>query len=265
MRRELSLTIAFCLAAESAFAAIPVTDSQRETQEKKISDCMQKARVYKQDTLKPSQGITKSVKTPGSATGSVPQAGATNVTGQGASGALGYVSGIDYSALVPAQSGTGAATATPASLGLNTAAQAVLALSNVSTGIQGNKAGQLIAALAMGGLSLAQGAWDQNSLARANNGAQWNQVLMTALMTAKLFNQRGVNMPRRVQQRREHSHILAFPSHFHHPCDDSRQQRDRDADPVRRRDSDGQSLSSPRLGRRTGGGRQRLLAGAGDR
>ena len=54
MRRELSLTIAFCLAAESAFAAIPVTDSQRETQEKKISDCMQKARVYKQDTLKPS-------------------------------------------------------------------------------------------------------------------------------------------------------------------------------------------------------------------
>ena len=45
----------------------------------------------------------------------------------------------------------------------------------------------------MGGLSLAQGAWDQNSLARANSGAQWNQVLMTALMTAKLFNQRGVN------------------------------------------------------------------------
>jgi hypothetical protein len=194
MRRELSLTIAFCLAAESAFAAIPVTDSQRETQEKKISDCTQKARVYKQETLKPSQGITQSVKTPGSANGSVPQAGATNMTGQGASGALGYVSGIDYSALVPAQTSGGAATVTPASLGLNTAAQAVLALSNVSTGIQGNKASQLVAALAMGGLALAQGAWDQNSLARANNGAQWNQVLVTALMTAKLFNQRGVNI-----------------------------------------------------------------------
>ena len=110
MRRELSLTIAFCLAAESAFAAIPVMDSQREMKEKKISDCMQKARVYKQDTLKPSQGITQSVKTPGSATGSVPQAGATNVTGQGASGALRYVSGIDYSALVPAQTSDGAAT-----------------------------------------------------------------------------------------------------------------------------------------------------------
>ena len=192
MRRELSLTIAFCLASGSGFAAIPVMDSQRETQEKKISDCMQKARVYKQDALKPSQGITKSVTTPGSATGSVPQAGATNLTGQGASGALGYVSGIDYSALVPAETSGAAATVTPASLGLNTAAQAVLALSNVSTGMQGNRASQLVAALAMGGLSLAQGAWDQNSLARANNGAQWNEVLMTALMTAKLFNQRGV-------------------------------------------------------------------------
>jgi hypothetical protein len=83
---------------------------------------------------------------------------------------------------------------TPASIGLDTSAQAVLALTNVSTGIEANKAGQLIAALAMGSLSLAQGAWDQNGLARANNGGEWNQVLMTALMTARLFNHRGVNM-----------------------------------------------------------------------
>ena len=194
MRRKFSLAVLFCLTAEAAFGAIPVTDNQRETQEKKISDCMQKARVYKQDALKPSQGITKSVSTPGSATGTVPQAGATNVTGQGASGALGYVSGIDYTNLVPPPSGNGQAFATPASLGLNATAQAVSALTNVSTGIEANKAGQLIAALAMGSLSLAQGAWDQNGLARANNGGEWNQVLMTALMTARLFNQRGVNL-----------------------------------------------------------------------
>jgi hypothetical protein len=194
MRLEFSLAVLFCLTAEAAFGEIPVTDSQRETQEKKISDCMQKARVYKQDALKPSQGITKSVSTPGSATGTVPQAGAANVTGQGASGTLGYVSGIDYTNLVPPPSGNGQAFATPASLGLNATAQAVSALTNVSTGIEANKAGQLIAALAMGSLSLAQGAWDQNGLARANNGGEWNQVLMTALMTARLFNQRGVNL-----------------------------------------------------------------------
>ena len=194
MRHKFSLAVLFCLTADAALGAIPVTDNQRETQEKKISDCMQKARVYKQDTLKPSQGITKSVSTPGSATGTVPQAGATNVTGNGGSGALGNVSGIDFSSLVPAQSGNGSTAATPASLGLDTTAQAVLALTNVSAGIEANKAGQLIAALAMGSLSLAQGAWDQNGLARANNGGQWNQVLVTALMTARLFNQRGVNL-----------------------------------------------------------------------
>jgi hypothetical protein len=104
------------------------------------------------------------------------------------------VSGIDYTNLVPPPSGNGQAFATPASLGLNATAQAVSALTNVSTGIEANKAGQLIAALAMGSLSLAQGAWDQNGLARANNGGEWNQVLMTALMTARLFNQRGVNL-----------------------------------------------------------------------
>jgi hypothetical protein len=194
MRRNLSLALALCLAAGTALGAIPVTDNQRETQEKKISDCMQKAKVYKQDTLKPSQGITKSVSTSGSATGTVPQAGTANITGQGASGALGYVSGIDFTSLVPAQSGGGQAVVTPASLGLDTTAQAVLALTNVSTGIDANRAGQVIAALAIGTLSLAQGAWDQNGLARANNGGEWNQVLMTALMTARLFNQRGVTM-----------------------------------------------------------------------
>jgi hypothetical protein len=194
MRRNLSLAVVFCLTASAAIGAIPVTDNQRETQEKKISDCMQKARVYKQDTLKPSQGITKSVSTPRSAAGSVSQAGTANMTGQGASGALGAVSGIDYSSLVPVQGGGGQAAVTPASLGLDTSAQAVLALTNVSTGIEANKAEQLIAALAMGSLSLAQGAWDQNGLARSNNGGEWNQVLMTALMTARLFNQRGVNM-----------------------------------------------------------------------
>ena len=68
----------------------------------------------------------------------------------------------------------------------------------------------------MGGLSLAQGAWDQNSLARANNSAQWNQVLMTALMTAKLFNQRGVNM---LGGSSSAANILTFfPSKpLHHP------------------------------------------------
>jgi hypothetical protein len=213
MRRKLSLALVLCLAAGAAHGAIPVTDNQRETQEKKISDCMQKARVYKQDSVKPSQGITKSVSTPGSATGTVPQAGTANVTGQGASGSLGTVSGIDYSSLVPAQSGGGQAFATPASLGLDTSAQAILALTNVATGIEANKAGQLIAALAMGSLSLAQGAWDQNGLApqwrRMESGADDRADDRAALESARRQH------VRRREQRREPHDLPARAGLFH--------------------------------------------------
>ena len=193
MRRDLALVLAVCLGSDGALAAIPVTDSANETQEKKISDCMQKARVYKQETQKPSEGITKSVKTPGSAAGSVPNVGAADLTGQGANGASGYVSGMDFTPLAPAQTGGAASTITPGALNLNTVAEAVQALTSVSGALGGNKAGQLVAAAAMGALSLAQGSWDQNSLSRANNGAQWNQVVMGAATTADFFNLRGVN------------------------------------------------------------------------
>jgi hypothetical protein len=193
MRRELALVLLVCLGSDGALAAIPVTDSAHETQEKKISDCMQKARVYKQETQKPSEGITKSIRTPGSAAGSVPNVGVADLTGQGASGASGYVSGMDLTPLAPAQTGGGSAAVTPGALNLNTVAEAVQALTSVSGALGGNKAGQLVAAAAMGALSLAQGSWDQNSLARANNGAQWNQVLMGAFTTADFFNLRGVN------------------------------------------------------------------------
>ena len=192
MRHELSVAALLWVAAVPASAAIPVTDSANEAQEKKISDCMQKARVYKQQTLTPAQGITKSVKTPGSATGSIPQVGTTDVTGQGASGATGYVSGIDFTPLAtPAQ--IGSPVLTPGSISLDTVAQAVQALSNMSGALSGNKTGQIAAAAAVGVLSLIQGSWDQNSSARLNNIAQWNQVLMGLSTTAGLFNLQSIN------------------------------------------------------------------------
>jgi hypothetical protein len=46
----------------------------------------------------------------------------------------------------------------------------------------------------MGVLALTQSAWNQNSTARTNNGALWNQVIQLATVTAQLINQRGVNM-----------------------------------------------------------------------
>jgi len=89
---------------------------------------------------------------------------------------------------LPTISSTGAQTAS--SLNLGTVAQAVGALSGVTTALQSNHSNTQAASAMMGNLALSQLAWNQNSGARINNGAMWNQLIMTAVMTAQLFNQR---------------------------------------------------------------------------
>jgi hypothetical protein len=183
--RILLAPIPFLALAPAAFAQAPVDDSARNATEKSIADCMTKARVYKQQTTQPSQGVQQSVATPGPST--VPAAGTTDVTGSGSSAASGTVSGIDFSSL-PTVSSTGAPTVS--SLNLGAVAQAVGALSGVATALQGNNSNTQAASAMIGNLALSQLAWNQNSGARINNGAMWNQLIMTAVMTAQLFNQR---------------------------------------------------------------------------
>ena len=186
MRLKLILVpILFLARAPAAFAQVPVDDSARNATEKSISDCMTKARVYKQQTTQPSQGVQQSVATPGPST--VPAAGTTDVTGSGSSAASGTVSGIDFGSL-PTVSSTGAPTVS--SLNLGAVAQAVGALSGVATALQSNNANTQAASAMIGNLARSQLAWNQNSGARINNGAMWNQLIMTAVMTAQLFNQR---------------------------------------------------------------------------
>lgn len=192
-RRHFLITAAAVVWSGGAAADVPVADLPRQGTEKSIADCMHKARVYKDQTLDPSKGVTKSVKTPGSASGTVPATGKADVTGTKADVSNGKISGMDFSNLQPAQTDDGKTVYTPASLKMSGSAQTVLSLSNVSTAVSGNAADQLLAALAMGAAPLSQGAWDQNSQARANIGAQWNQVLMASLLTAQLFNQRTID------------------------------------------------------------------------
>ena len=56
LHRLFPLASAFLAGIGPAFADVPVTDAARETTEKSISDCMTKARVYKEQTMQPSQG-----------------------------------------------------------------------------------------------------------------------------------------------------------------------------------------------------------------
>jgi hypothetical protein len=73
-------------------------------------------------------------------------------------------------------------------------AQTVAALGAVASGIQGNKSNTQIASAIIGALALSQSAWNQNNSARSNNGGMWNQAIMVTSLTARLFNQRGLNL-----------------------------------------------------------------------
>jgi hypothetical protein len=190
MRHRLVLApILFLAVAPAARAQVPVDDAARNVTEKSIADCMTKARVYKQQATQPSQGIRQSVVTPGAS--NVPAAGTTDVTGSGGAPSAGTVSGIDFSSLSFAAPGGGQSVS---ALNLGAVAQAVGALSSVSTALQANKSSGQEASAMIGTLTLSQSAWNQNSGARINNGAMWNQLIMTAIMTAQLFNQRNLQM-----------------------------------------------------------------------
>ncbi|MBG0800410.1 hypothetical protein HUN39_16185 [Methylocystis sp. FS] len=194
MRLSLGVAVAGFLWVATAGAVVPVIDPPREGTEKSIADCMKKARVYKDQTLEPSKGITKSHNTPGSAAGSVPPAGGADVSGSRADASGGSLSNMDLSNLTPAQPTSGPAAYTPQSLNLKTSAQTVSSLQNMAPALASNTSEQRYASLAIGALPLAQGAWDQNSQARSNNGALWNQLIMAGLLTTQLVNQRNVNV-----------------------------------------------------------------------
>jgi len=189
-RKALLFSVALLCVATGARADIPVQDTARERTEKSISDCMTKAKIYKQQTQQPSHGIQQSVQTPGPS--GVPSAGSTVVSGMGTTApSTGQVSGVDFSQVPMVAPGGGQSAG---ALGLNTVAQTVASLGATSPALSSNNSNTQAASAMMGALQLTQWAWNQNSTARTNNGALWNQVIQLATVTAQLINQRGVNM-----------------------------------------------------------------------
>lgn len=190
LRSSIAAAVACVALFSAARADVPVQDVPRNTQEKNIADCMTKARVYKQQTLSPQQGIEQSVATPG--TSGVPVAGSSDVSGTGISApSSGLVSGIDFGQVPMIAPGGGQGIG---AINLNAVAQAVGALSAVSGALGANKTNNAAASAMMGVLALTQAAWNQNSGARINNGLLWNQIIATTSLTAQLLNQRTLNM-----------------------------------------------------------------------
>jgi hypothetical protein len=189
-RREALVLSAIALSPSPCVADVPVADAPREGTEANIRDCMTKARVSKQATLQPSQTITSSVKTPGQ--GALARSGGDNISGAGISApSNGVVSGIDLSTVQTTVTGGGPSVT---SLNLNAIAQTVSALAAAANGLQTNRANTDAARSVIGAMFESQSAWNQNSYARTNNGALWNQVIMLSTLTAQLVNQRGVNL-----------------------------------------------------------------------
>ena len=132
--KALLLSVAFLCDVTGARADIPVQDTARETTEKSISDCMTKARVYKQQTRQPSQGIQQSVNTPGPS--GVPSAGSTVVSGTGVTApSSGQVSGVDFSQVPMVAPGGGQSAG---AINLNTVAQTVASLGAVPNALSSN-------------------------------------------------------------------------------------------------------------------------------
>lgn len=171
-----------CLLSTTALAAVPVADAPREGTEKSISDCMKKARQSKDDTLKPSKGITGSVKSPGTGAGQTP-GGTKDVTGTTAD-AGNKVANLDVSPMMAygPQSVGG--------LSVKSAAQSVASSQAVSGALSDSVGGFQSAGASVGGTDPIQGAWNQNSVARVGNGSLWNQGIQVAAVVADLMTQR---------------------------------------------------------------------------
>lgn len=143
---------------------------------------MKKARKYKDDTLKPSKGITGSVKSPG--TGSQrTQAGTSDVSGSNAQPSN-NVGNIDVSSL----NSYG-----PQSVGgmsVKSSAQSIETSQATANAMSSNKSGLQGAGGSVGGLDPIQGAWNQNSVARVGNASVWNQAIQVETTVQNLMTQR---------------------------------------------------------------------------
>jgi len=122
----------------------------------------------------------------------VPSAGSSVVSGTGVTApSNGQVSGVDFSQVPMVAPGGGQSAG---AINLNAVAQTVASLGAVPNALSSNNSNTRAASAMMGVLALTQSAWNQNSTARTNNGALWNQVIQLATVTAQLINQRGINM-----------------------------------------------------------------------
>jgi hypothetical protein len=184
------------VASHRAVAQVPTADVAREAKERQTAGCTTRAAAAKAATVQPSQGVKGSLAAPSAAAPSA-TIGAVSVTGLPSSGgtantnsglgtfAGSTVSGINLGAL------TGAGAGSVVTLGQSSVAtvgQVVGALSGLAAALKMNGPALSGAAAAIGSITAAQGAWNQNTSTRIGAAAVWGQAIQTATTALELRN-----------------------------------------------------------------------------
>ncbi|QRM32748.1 hypothetical protein [Microvirga sp. VF16] len=179
------LSLLGTLVTTGALAQVPVNDAARLKEEDKTARCMLRSRTYKDNTLKPTEGVKESVVAP-KAGGTSMNAGVSNVITAGPT--TGIVNGVDVGALIGGTLGV-----INAVQGTNYAAmaQSIGALAAV---IEANMQGLNQGKAQIGSVQSLQGAWDQNSQARIGTVGIWGQAIQAGSIRLQYENDKLTRM-----------------------------------------------------------------------
>jgi hypothetical protein len=182
------------LVTTGALAQVPTNDAARLKEEDKTARCILRSRTYKDNTLKPSEGVKGSVIAPQAERASM-NAGVSNVLTPGPT--AGVVNGVDVGALVGGTLGV-----IGAIQGKNYAAmaQSIGALAAV---IEANMQGLNQGKAAIGSVDSLQGAWDQNSQARIGTVGVWGQAIQAGSIRLQYENDKLIRQLEEASQRQK--------------------------------------------------------------
>ncbi|WP_404294147.1 hypothetical protein ACD578_28400 (plasmid) [Microvirga sp. RSM25] len=192
--RKVALSLLGALVTTGALAQVPVNDAARLKEEDKTARCMLRSRTYKDNTLKPTEGVKGSVVAPQSG-GTSMNAGTSYVIGPGQ--VSGVVNGVDVGALIGGTLGV-----INAVQGKNYAAmaQSIGALAAV---IEANMQGLNQGKAQIGSVQSLQGAWDQNSQARIGMVGVWGQAIQAGSIRLQYENDKLLRLLDEASQRQK--------------------------------------------------------------
>jgi hypothetical protein len=196
--KRFALSLLGALVTTGALAQVPVNDAARLKEEDKTARCMLRSRTYKDNTLKPTEGVKGSVVAP-KAGGASMNAGVSNVLGPGQTS--GVVNGVDVGALV---GGTLGVIGAIQGKDYAAMAQSIGALAAV---IEANMQGLDQGKAQIGSVESLQGAWDQNSQARIGTVGIWGQAIQAGSLRLQFENNKLIRLLDEASRRQK---ALAF-------------------------------------------------------